>query len=344
MEFEPPTPFALEEEPRALTTLLTHPDPETRTAAQQVAAHFTWPGAVPTSTLTPTASPRTEEEVARLRAGESVYHDFCASCHQRRGLGLPGKAPPLAGSEWVVGPPDRLARIILHGVYGRIPVHGQEWNLHMPAAGAGLNDEKIAQVLTYVRGAWGNASSAVETERVARIRKETSSRILPWRAEELTGGTPDEPAPGIVVGPGSDGILVLAAQRATRFGPRPTYSPSLNCLGRWSGPEDAAEWTLEIPSDSTYEIRVLLAAGRQSEGNRFVLQSDTGSVSGVVQATESLEQFREIEAGRLSFSRGVHRLLLRPDGIPRGGLAEIRGLRLIPVGPGSPSGPPSRAR
>ncbi|MBL9173123.1 MAG: HEAT repeat domain-containing protein [Verrucomicrobiales bacterium] len=43
--FERPVPFALEDEPRGLTTLLTHPDPETRVTATRAATHFTWPGA-----------------------------------------------------------------------------------------------------------------------------------------------------------------------------------------------------------------------------------------------------------------------------------------------------------
>jgi hypothetical protein len=42
-------------------------------------------------------------------------------------LGQPGLAPPLADSEWVLGPDQRLARILLHGAEGPITVAGTDF-------------------------------------------------------------------------------------------------------------------------------------------------------------------------------------------------------------------------
>jgi mono/diheme cytochrome c family protein len=36
-----------------------------------------------------------------------------------------------------------------------------------------MSDEKIAQVLTYVRGAWGNNADAVSTDQVKKLRPVT---------------------------------------------------------------------------------------------------------------------------------------------------------------------------
>lgn len=330
--FNPPVPFALEDEPRALTTLLTHPDPDTRAAANRAAIHFTWPGATPISTLTPQAPLNLELERNRARLGEGIYQDLCASCHQPHGLGIPGRFPPLAGSEWVVGPADYAIRILLHGVYGPLSVHGQNWNLHMPAPGlqARLDDEKAAQVLTYIRNAWGNQSTPVDPKQVAEVRRATANRILPWRAEELTGAVPTAPAVGTVLRPDSDGVLTLPARRATLFGPRPVYSPALDRLGPWRQTEDAAEWVVEVPLESTFKVRVLLAAAAASDGNRFVLRTGTGRVTFVVRDTGSFDHFQEIDAGSLTLSKGTHRLLLHPEAPARHGLGEIRGLRLVP--------------
>ena len=55
----------------------------------------------------------------------------------------------------------------------------------MPPWGPTLNDEQIAQVLTFVRQSWGNNAPAVTTEQVAKVRQDTANRSIPWTAQEL---------------------------------------------------------------------------------------------------------------------------------------------------------------
>ncbi len=60
------------------------------------------------------AAPMTAAGVAVLPGaarGRMLYRSLCAACHQSDGAGMDGLAPPLHGSEWVLGPPDRLIRI-----------------------------------------------------------------------------------------------------------------------------------------------------------------------------------------------------------------------------------------
>jgi mono/diheme cytochrome c family protein len=94
--------------------------------------------------------------------------------------------PPLAGAEWVLEKdPSRLIRIVLDGIQGPIQVKGQAYNNAMPPWRPTLNDEEIAQVLTYVRQSWGNDASGVKPAEVAKVRKDTASRTAPWTAAEL---------------------------------------------------------------------------------------------------------------------------------------------------------------
>jgi mono/diheme cytochrome c family protein len=121
-------------------------------------------------------------------AGLAVYNrPTCGACHQPNGQGTPGLFPPLAGAEWVLeSDPGRVIRIVLDGIAGPVQVKGQAYNNAMPGWRAQLNDEEIAQVITYVRKAWGNSASAVKSEEVAAIRKETEGRgAAPWTAEQL---------------------------------------------------------------------------------------------------------------------------------------------------------------
>lgn len=108
---------------------------------------------------------------AMFAEGQRMYGLICSSCHGDDGLGKPGQAPPLAGSDWVNAASfKRLEEIPQLGLSGQIPVAGQDWNLQMPPMGAALSDSDLAAVLTYIRGSWGNKASPVTPEDVKAMR------------------------------------------------------------------------------------------------------------------------------------------------------------------------------
>jgi mono/diheme cytochrome c family protein len=118
--------------------------------------------------------------------GGQLYTLYCSACHGADGAGATGGAfPPLAGSPWVAGDPDRAVKIVLHGLHGPIDVAGKTYNLEMPPQGAMLPDEQIAAILTHVRSSWGNQSGPVKTDLVKGIRAANSGRQSHWTAEEL---------------------------------------------------------------------------------------------------------------------------------------------------------------
>ena len=108
--------------------------------------------------------------------GEALYLAQCASCHQPNGQGLAGVFPPLAGSEWLAGDPDRTIKLVLAGLAGEIQVKGSTYNGNMPAIGAALKDAQVAHIITYVKQAWGNAHSPVTDAQVAEVRKKIGAR------------------------------------------------------------------------------------------------------------------------------------------------------------------------
>jgi mono/diheme cytochrome c family protein len=122
-------------------------------------------------------------------AGQKVYNTVCMGCHQPSGQGLPGMFPPLAESDWVSAPkPDRLIRIVLHGLMGPITINGEFFKTPapmMPPQGAALSDEQIAQVITYIRNTWGGQPNAVTTDEVSAIRNKEKGRSMMWTADEL---------------------------------------------------------------------------------------------------------------------------------------------------------------
>lgn len=128
--------------------------------------------------------PLTPAEKKRLADGRVMFEATCLACHQQHGMGQPGLAPPLVGSEWVAGSPARLIRIVLHGLRGPIKVKGETYELDMPALGV-LDDEQIAAALTYVRREWGHEFDPVDPEMVKKVRDETAARDDAWTQAEL---------------------------------------------------------------------------------------------------------------------------------------------------------------
>jgi mono/diheme cytochrome c family protein len=86
-------------------------------------------------------------------AGRGTYLGYCASCHQLDGKGLAGSVPSLVGNGAVLANgSDDVIRVILGGIEAR------ESYAPMPAIGASMTDQQIADVTNYVRQAWGNAA------------------------------------------------------------------------------------------------------------------------------------------------------------------------------------------
>jgi mono/diheme cytochrome c family protein len=108
---------------------------------------------------------------AMFAEGKKQYGMICAACHGDDGLGKPGQAPPLAGSEWVTTSSfKRVEEIPQLGLTGEVHVGGQAWSLQMAPMGAALSDSDLAAVLTYIRGSWGNKASAVSDTDVKAMR------------------------------------------------------------------------------------------------------------------------------------------------------------------------------
>lgn len=131
--------------------------------------------------------------------GSLIYQreSHCATCHLPNGRGNGVVYPSLVGSAWVNGSEDRLVKLALHGLWGKLTVHGKTYE---PARGVPpmtafknlLNDEEVAAVLTFVRNTWGNNASTISPETVQRVRAATSDRTTFWKPDELLAEHPLE--------------------------------------------------------------------------------------------------------------------------------------------------------
>jgi mono/diheme cytochrome c family protein len=178
----PPKPLRLAGEPAGLAKLKALADAGIQSRLTIMADLLVWPGKPGYNE--PQVTPLTVEEKQRFDAGQAQYVVICGACHQPTGLGQEGLAPPLVDSEWANGSPERIVRIVLNGLRGKVNVKGKTWELEMPQLNI-LPDEDIANLLTYIRREWGHTASPVAPEFVAKIRAATSQRESAWTEPEL---------------------------------------------------------------------------------------------------------------------------------------------------------------
>jgi nitrite reductase (NO-forming) len=112
-------------------------------------------------------APKAKNQAERMTMGATVYKRNCVACHQTDGTGVKGAFPPLAGSDYLAKPEGAIAAVA-NGLKGEITVNGEKYNGVMPKLG--LDDEEIANVVTYVTNSWGNKGGEVTPAQVQKIR------------------------------------------------------------------------------------------------------------------------------------------------------------------------------
>ncbi|WP_323991183.1 cytochrome c [Nguyenibacter sp. L1] len=104
-------------------------------------------------------------------AGAEIYLRECAVCHSVDGAGIPRLFPPLAGNPVVVtDDPTSVVNVVTNG--GVLPPTDRAPSaVAMPAYGATLSPQQIADVVNFIRTGWGNDAPAnVSPAEVARLR------------------------------------------------------------------------------------------------------------------------------------------------------------------------------
>jgi len=100
--------------------------------------------------------------------GKLVYEQYCLTCHQVDGSGVPNLNPPLIKTTFISGDKKKLIGIVLKGL-SDTEVNGETYSNPMPAFDF-MTDEEIADVLTYVRNSFTNKGSAVTAAEVKTNR------------------------------------------------------------------------------------------------------------------------------------------------------------------------------
>lgn len=116
---------------------------------------------VKTAVKPPLKAKTMEESHAELATGETIYQQYCFSCHKAKGEGLEGIYPALVGSE-IVKAEDKLMEIALNGELSG--------DYAMPAFNF-LTVDEMYKVLNYVRASFGNDLDSISVEAIRAVKR-----------------------------------------------------------------------------------------------------------------------------------------------------------------------------
>lgn len=205
---------------------------------------------------------RAARKVYKLGAEVYQRESHCATCHLAHGKGNANVYPSLVGSPWVNGSEERLIKMTLHGLWGKITVNGKTYD---PARGVPpmtafrslLKDDELAAVLTFVRNTWGNKSAPVSAASVKKVREQTIDRTTFWTPDALLAENPlEEGLEGVanaepefsnqkledelLATPVADLVKVAIEKGNTRRGKKLFYQSSAACFACHDPPSGAA--------------------------------------------------------------------------------------------------------
>ncbi|MEZ6098323.1 MAG: PA14 domain-containing protein [Pirellulaceae bacterium] len=155
---------------------------------------------------------KADPKVMELGGEVFLRESHCATCHQPNGQGLANLYPPIDGSLWATGNPDRLIRLVLDGMHGAVEVKGKRYSSPPLPPMTGfrhlLDDREIAAVLTYVRNSWSNRATPIEPGYVAKVRAiDRGSEATFWNVAELMKEYPMEDGSQPLTQPSFDGWI-----------------------------------------------------------------------------------------------------------------------------------------
>jgi mono/diheme cytochrome c family protein len=97
------------------------------------------------------------------------------------GRGVAKVFPPLTGSAAIqADDPGTVVHVVLAGARMAAPA-SKPTGLAMPGFGWKMDDQQIADVVNYIRHAWGNRAPLVDADTVGEVRKDIEPSDRPSR-------------------------------------------------------------------------------------------------------------------------------------------------------------------
>jgi putative heme-binding domain-containing protein len=143
--------------------------------------------------------------------------------------------------------------------------------------------------------------------------------------KSVPGNTPAEVA-------AVNGTLTLSATKAAIHGGEITLEPGFQNIGYWHGVNDHVSWAVRLDKAATFDVYLDYACAPESAGNAFALDGATPTVEGKVASTGGWDKYQAVKVGTVTLPAGTGKVTVRPTGLIRGALFDLRTVYLVPEG------------
>jgi putative membrane-bound dehydrogenase-like protein len=103
-------------------------------------------------------------------------------------------------------------------------------------------------------------------------------------------------------------------------------------VGCWHGTDDHILWTVEVEKEATFDVWLDYSCADAVAGNRFVLEGGKGPLRGAVSGTGGWDRYQQKKVGQVTLEAGVRQVVVRPEGMLKGALLDLRGVYLVRPG------------
>ena len=228
---------------------------------------------------------------------------------------------------------------------GRVTAKGKTLYLEVfkwPEGGGGVTLSGLKTPVVSARALAGNEPLKLAKTQAGGISVLTISR--PGKVDPVAtvihlqlSGPPvvDQPRPPVKAE--ADGTLALKAADADLHGKSVQYdwqglSDERDYIGSWKNASDYVSWTFALPLSGRYRVEVVYQCPPADAGSRFTVGAGNGAtLSGTVQATAGVREFRTDPLGELDLSGGEQTLAVRVTSIAHGEAMNLHEVRLVPV-------------
>jgi predicted phosphodiesterase len=128
-------------------------------------------------------------------------------------------------------------------------------------------------------------------------------------------------------------VITLTIAKAEKYGTkfRVEMVDGVPTMGFWSDPSDYLLWRLHPREEAVYEVGFDCGVAPDNAGGCMLVAVGRERVRATMASTGSWHAYTNVTIGRIRLPAGLAILEVRPDGKPRGGVINLRGVTLRPV-------------
>jgi hypothetical protein len=134
-----------------------------------------------------------------------------------------------------------------------------------------------------------------------------------------------------------DGQLSLLARHAEIRGNDIVFEKPFGNIGFWHGADDYVTWQVDLGILRDVDVYLDYACDNNSAGNRFVIEVGEDRLEHVVEATGSWSDYKQIKLGTLKLKNDAKSVVVRPLGIPRSAITDLRAIYFVEAGKPMPA-------